>query len=204
MKDEEYLFYSDARDKKRTGWGATKRNRTGKGAVRFPSDYLTKKEKNAMNGDVVVTNMNKPMTWDEFRKLKDDLKVEYLQKLRARWDVTNDMVAEMLGCSTHTIWVLSKKLNIPAGQRGKRKPDREGFAAWVRGEDRIGTAAAEEEQERVKEVVEAALCEPEKEPVRKHRVLSGTFTAETTPQDLALLLKLVFGDSVRKYTVVAE
>ena len=204
MTDERYVFVHDVRDKKNIGHSAAKRNRTGKGAVRFPSDYLTKKEKNAMNGDVVVANMNKPMTWDEFRRLKDDLKVEYLQKLRARFDATNDMVAEMLGCSVNTIWILSKKLNCPAGQRGKRKPDRAGFAAWVRGEGWIGTEATEEEQERVKDVVEAALCEPEKEPERKHKVLTGTFTAETTPQDLALLLKLVFGDGVRKYTVVAE
>lgn len=46
MKDEEYLFVSDSRDKKITARSAGKRRtHNGKrGSVRFPSDHLTKKE----------------------------------------------------------------------------------------------------------------------------------------------------------------
>ena len=46
MTDERYTFVSDVRDKKRTARGAfNKRTHCGKGgAVKFPSDFMSKKE----------------------------------------------------------------------------------------------------------------------------------------------------------------
>lgn len=46
MKDETYLFHSDCRDKKNVARSArNKRTHNGKsGGVKFPSDYMTKKE----------------------------------------------------------------------------------------------------------------------------------------------------------------
>lgn len=62
MTDERFTFIEDCKDKKRTARGAhNKRTHCGKGgAVMFPSDYLTTKEKKAMNGECKAYRMNDP------------------------------------------------------------------------------------------------------------------------------------------------
>ena len=54
MNDEKYVFINDCAEKKRTARGIhNKRTHAGKGGkVIFPSDYLTRKEREAMNGEV--------------------------------------------------------------------------------------------------------------------------------------------------------
>ena len=62
MTDERYTFITDVAEKKRTARGAfNKRTHNGKGGkVRFPSDYLSNKERNEMNGKVREYRMNSP------------------------------------------------------------------------------------------------------------------------------------------------
>lgn len=86
MTDEKFLFVTDCADKKRTARGVNnKRTHTGKGGkVRFPSDNLTRKELNAMNGEVVSYKLNEPMTWAEFKALPDDIKKTYIKLLREK------------------------------------------------------------------------------------------------------------------------
>ena len=105
MSDEQYMLMCDTRDKKRIAASAHKqRTHCGKGGrVKFPSDFMSKKELRAMNGPVEEFNLNKPMSWEEFKALPDDLKITYIKKLRERFDVTNIAIAEMLGVSTSTI-----------------------------------------------------------------------------------------------------
>lgn len=88
MTDVEYLFKQDCKEKKNIGRGYFAKNRTGKGRVKFPSDYLTKKEKNKMNGEVISWDLNKIYSWEEFKALPNDLKLPYLQKLVDTYGVT--------------------------------------------------------------------------------------------------------------------
>jgi len=88
MDDAEYLFHQDCKEKKNIGRGYFAKNRTGKGRVKFPSDYLTKKEKNKMNGEVVSWDLNKIYGWAEFKAMPNDLKLPYLQKLVDTYGVT--------------------------------------------------------------------------------------------------------------------
>ena len=181
MRDEEYLFYSDINEKKRTGRSAAKRNRTGKGAVRLPSDYLTAKEKRAMNGEVVTMSMREPMDWAAFRRVPDDLKCEYIQSLQDRFDVTYPMLAKMLGVCDHTVKRELARIGHPLGMRGKRKAAVDAFNEW--------------------------LGEPQKAPAEKpdtkHKVLTAEIAAITTPDELAVMLKMLFGAAPRKYHVVS-
>ena len=50
--------------------------------VKLPSDELSPAERQAMNGEVKSISLNKPMDWAEFKTLADDLKVEYIKRLR--------------------------------------------------------------------------------------------------------------------------
>ena len=72
MTDEKFVFVSDCADKKRTARGIhNKRTHAGKGGkVIFPSDYLTRKEREAMNGEVKTYALNRPMRWKAYKSMR--------------------------------------------------------------------------------------------------------------------------------------
>jgi hypothetical protein len=84
LRDEEYLFRQDVKEKSHTARSARyRKTHTGKrGVVKFPSDYMTEKEKKAMNGEVQTYKLNDPMTWEEFKAMPDDIKAVYIKALQ--------------------------------------------------------------------------------------------------------------------------
>lgn len=129
MKDEEYSFVSEVRDKKITARSASnRRTHTGKGGrVRFPSDNLSKKELAQMSGECKSYRLNDPMTWVEFKTMPDDLKCTYIKLLRQKFNAPDCKIADMFGIS-------KGRLGLCGGHRGgNRIWDKDGFDAWVKG-----------------------------------------------------------------------
>lgn len=126
------MFYDECTDRKRTARGAfNKRTHNGKrGGVKFPSDYLSKKEKRKMNGEIKVYKMNEPITYAEFKKYPDDLKKQYVNNLREKFDVSDTAIAEMMGINKGTLNRLLNIIDASGGRRGSRKADYEGFEKW--------------------------------------------------------------------------
>ena len=166
MKDETYLFISDCRDKKNTARSArNKRTHNGKGGrVKFPSDYMTKKELKAMNGEVRSYRLNEPMSWKEFKAMPDDIKVTYIKLLRERYNVPDTHIAKMVGVTGVTFLKEVARLGICCGHRsGMVKWDKEGWLAWVNG---VPAPAAEEViEEHLEVTIEDPVEETEAEPV---------------------------------------
>ena len=136
MKDEEYLFHRTCREQKNIARSArNKRTHNGKGGrVKFPSDYMTKKELQKMNGEVKSYRLNEPMTWEEFKAMPDDIKETYVKLLREKFDVPDMYIAEMMGVSKDKVFRLFNKLGLLREQRkGRKKWDTEGFKAWAYG-----------------------------------------------------------------------
>lgn len=134
MTDEKYTFITDVAEKKRTARGAfNKRTHNGKGGkVRFPSDYLSNKERNKMNGEIRKYRMNSPITYAEFKKYPDDLKKKYIQRLRDMFDVSDTDIAAMMGVKAKTLNAALIKIDARGGRRGKRKADYVAFEKWKR------------------------------------------------------------------------
>lgn len=134
MTDEKYTFIADVAEKKRTAKGAfNKRTHNGKGGkVRFPSDYLSNKERNKMNGEVREYHMNSPITYSEFKKYPDDLKKKYVKRLRDMFDVSDTDIAAMMGVKAKTLNAALIKIDASGGRRGKRKADYVAFEKWKR------------------------------------------------------------------------
>ena len=134
MTDEKYTFITDVAEKKRTARGAfNKRTHNGKGGkVRFPSDYLSNKERNEMNGKVREYRMNSPITYSEFKKYPDDLKKKYVKRLRDMFDVSDTDIAAMMGVKAKTLNAALVKIDASGGRRGKRKADYVAFEKWKR------------------------------------------------------------------------
>jgi hypothetical protein len=136
MTDEKYVFQTDCREKKRTASGAFhKRTHAGKGgAVKFPSDYMTRKELNAMNGEPKSYNLNSPMTWAEFKELPDDIKVMYIKLIREKFRVSDSTIFRMMGVSQAAGQRHFAKLGLGMGKGGKPvNSDMDGWCKWING-----------------------------------------------------------------------
>lgn len=165
MTDEEYLFHATNRERKSVARSArNRRGHTGKGGkVRLPSDYKTRKEIEKMNGECMTFNLRKPMSWDDFKALPDDLKKEYLEWMRATFGVSIQDISDMFMVHFTTIGKLSKRLGIKKISKNHVK-DLDGFFTWCRGDGlNRGVCEIEEPAEEAVEevpVVKAVLDDP--------------------------------------------
>lgn len=66
---------------------------------RLPSDYLTNKQKQDLNGEVKIMNMNAPVAYKAFRMWPKDIQEQYLRGLVEKFHVSQKEVAEMMGVS---------------------------------------------------------------------------------------------------------
>lgn len=127
---------TDVRDKKITARSAFhKRTHTGKGGpVRFPSDYLSRKELNAMNSEVKYYNINNPMKWEDFKKMPDDIKAAYIKSLREKFSAYDTMIFEMLGIKQQIGSFELRRLGLGVGRSGRKpKPDKDAWFKWLHG-----------------------------------------------------------------------
>ena len=119
LPDEQWEMIEDSINKKRTAQSARhRRTHCGKsGSVKFPSDYMTKKELKAMNGEVKSYRLNDPMRWKEFKKLPDDIKTMYIKSIREKYDVPDQYIAEVMGVNPSTFCKTMKRLGCTLGVR---------------------------------------------------------------------------------------
>lgn len=69
---------------------------------KLPSDYLTKKEKMMLNGEVVTMEMNKPVNYRIFKFWPRDIQKEYLSNLITTFGVGITEVMKMMGTTRPT------------------------------------------------------------------------------------------------------
>lgn len=97
LSDEEYVYRKDIADKKRIGYGAFhKKNGSKSKKCKFPSDYLSKKERLKMNSEPVSWNMNDFYTFNDFKKMPNDIQVIYCQKLTDTYGIGINAIGEIL------------------------------------------------------------------------------------------------------------
>ena len=132
MPDERWSMIEDGINRKNIARSAhNRRTHCGKrGAVKFPSDFMTKKELQSMNSDVTCYKINDPMSWDEFKKLPDDLKILYLKFIREKFKAPDSIIAKAFGITEQYFgrWVKANGLFIGKAQRGTVK-------MWIQSED---------------------------------------------------------------------
>lgn len=165
MTDEEYVFRTECAEKKRTARGSFNRlPHAGRGGkVKMPSDYLTKKEREAMNGEVITYQMNRPMSWAQFKKMPDDTKREYINSIIHKYDPQQTAVAAMFGVTPRTLYVLCEELGIRFKRGGTQRENRnDAFWAWVNGPIKVEATSKEpEEKAECKTVPETRTQKPQ-------------------------------------------
>ena len=97
MSDEEFIYRQDIKEKKMTGRGAFHKKGGSKSKkCKFPSDYLTKKERLAMNGEVMHYNPNKFYELSEFKQLPMEYQIKYINSLLLRYNCGLRAIAEIV------------------------------------------------------------------------------------------------------------
>ena len=93
MKDEEYVFYQDIKEKKSTGRGAFHKKGGSKSKkCTLPHEYLSKKEREKMNGECKTWNLNEFYTWEEFKSMPADIQEAYLVTLVGKYRASANMI----------------------------------------------------------------------------------------------------------------
>lgn len=193
MNDEKYVFIQDVREKKNIARSA-KHVRTHNGAggsVKFPSDFLSNKERKAMNGECKSYRLNEPMSWNEFKALPDDLKKSYILALRKKFNVPDKYIAEMMGISTTQVCKTINKLGLQTGSAsGSKKKSWDGteWHRWVTGDDVEPETSAICDVEAIKSeeapvVNNAIFISPEKDPTKvpSYAMSATTITFDPLP-----------------------
>lgn len=214
MTDEKFVFVSDCADKKRTARGIhNKRTHAGKGGkVIFPSDYLTRKELESMNGEVKTYSLNRPMRWKEFKLLPDDLRREYIENLQKRFGVMQKDLAAMFGVSANSVGLETKKLGIKFPHRGGwANTNNGGFRAFCAEEPKDGLAEApaetkpfEPEDEEPPEEVKATDAPPVQNRCGAPKSGSICFENTTTTEALNLVYSVIVSVRTAKLSVLWE
>lgn len=131
MTDEEYLFKQTEIERKRLGYGDKHKKRGGGRYVRLPSDRLSKKEREALNGEVKTFVKKDFYTWEEFKALPSDLQVAWVNSIINRYGAGLETISEIVfGFSKRNlrhyfqrkneIQYLNKPLTGKAGQNAKK------------------------------------------------------------------------------------
>lgn len=131
MKEIERIFYDDVRDKKRTGYGASKRaSRKGyiRGGVKTQYDFLSTKERKKLNGEVRVMNV-----YDKYKELENLPKYPELKKMIksgnegevkkilsvAKENNTSNAIKSAIGCSSGSLYGLYRDSGVPFESKSK-------------------------------------------------------------------------------------
>lgn len=122
MKDEEYIFREDVREKAITARSAKKRSR--RSGSRFP--HYTEKEVRAMSGPTYTVKMGKPMSYEAFKALPESLQKDYIKDILSKYNVGTGAIAEVFGIAGTTCTTKLHKLGFrfPKGF----KPNRDDLA----------------------------------------------------------------------------
>lgn len=141
MTDAEKLFKETERERKRLGYGDRHKKRQGGRYVRTPSDYLTKKEREAMNGEVKTWKLKEFYTFDEFRELPDDEQIRWVNSLITRYGCSANIISKIVFGKTGSclndylhardVWqYINKGSKGAAGRSGAAKL-KAAFEAWT-------------------------------------------------------------------------
>lgn len=87
MNDAEQVFRQTEIERKRLSYGDKHKKRGGGRYVRLPSDNLTRKEREAMNGEIKTWKEKPFYTFEEFNELPDDVQLKWINSIINRYDV---------------------------------------------------------------------------------------------------------------------
>jgi hypothetical protein len=137
MNDFDY----DCLQKKRVARSAYNHVNARRGKCRLPHENLTRKELNALNGEVKTYSLQHPMSYETFMDLPEDVQKLYIYSLQDRFKANDTMVGEMWDKPSKHVGFLRRKLGIKGLPRGggsiPTKDQRTAWEAFLRTEEAV-------------------------------------------------------------------
>lgn len=124
-------FDKDIREKKQIGNSARHKVVGGGRRARFPSDCLTKKEREALNSEVRSWNTKRVTPWGTYKQMPGDLQKEYLTNMRG-CGATAAWLAAAMGVNLETVRQAGKRHGV-AFPRGGAETGCCGSGIWTYG-----------------------------------------------------------------------
>lgn len=109
-------FDYDVMQKKRIASGAVHRKRGSKSKkCTLPSDFLSKKELKAMNGEVKTYNIHERMDWRTFKSLPEDVAKAHINWLVETFGCNAGAMAECFGVTVPPVrqWLQDHDMKLP-------------------------------------------------------------------------------------------
>lgn len=131
MDDARYVLFQELKEKNATKRGAYHKVRGGGRTVRMPSDTLTRKERQALSGEVQTYRLGEPMTWQEFTGMPVELQEEYVRKLDERFNVGCRWLGMMFGVTDVTVSTWRRKHGMASKRNVPTKEQIEAYRAWI-------------------------------------------------------------------------
>lgn len=104
MDDARWDFLKNSADAKRIAHSAAKMNRTGKGAVRMPSDYLNREDKKKYMEPTMLStaDLSAPMSYKQFKKLRPENQKMQLEIWGNVYGHSSGIIGKIMGCAQGT------------------------------------------------------------------------------------------------------
>ena len=205
MTDEEFIFRQTERERKRDGRGTFNKKRQGGKVVRLPSDGMTKREWEKMNGEVKTYDFSKLMSWAEFRKIPHDIQQQYLDSIADRFNgIMGAVIAEGMG-TTHGAfaqYIYNKKLSVKnsVGKKASNFYASDEGRRWLAWKD--GTPFEEKMDEpmvidtpTVSEIIDKVAKEPSAEPTPAEKKTASIKQADIN--NVAMILNALAGTGAK-------
>ena len=192
MNDVEFILKEDIKEKKQAGRGYYhKKNGSKSKKCRLPSDSLSKKEIEKMNGECKVYNFNKPMSYSNFCAMPVDLQIKYLETLRVKFGANQTDISKMMGVADTTLASHRAKFldSKPVFKRYKHsRLDVEAWNRFVNGEEDKDAVVAEPDEKLVDacsiDTSADAACLPYNKIVSKADVVNGSMNLKGKTEDI--------------------
>lgn len=130
MTDEEYIFRQDVKEKAITARSSHKVGSSCRRRCTFSTDHMTRREWEKMNGPVNTVQLDARLTWEQFSKLSESLRREYIQNILAHYNVGPNAIARMFGISGPYCGKRLRELGFTFNKRADAKETRRFLDAY--------------------------------------------------------------------------
>lgn len=203
MNDERFVLQETNKERSKMKTGAYHKKSGAKSKkCTLPYEYLSKKERKALDGIPTSWNMNWFYTWQQFKRMPKDLQIEYLENICSKYGCSLMSIGEeVFGIAGPTLWnyVANNKIHLNIKKTGGTgaKLARERLRAAVSEQRDPKPVIHEElpkEPQDIPNVVEA------EEPTKTTKVSSANITTDGFDLETFQWLQLMFAN--KKVTVV--
>lgn len=129
---ERQVLYDDLKERNHTARSARIKP-SGKKKRMLPSDGLSAGELKKRNGEIIVYEMKKPITFQRFKSYPKDMQKEYLQWFVDEFGASRGMIAQLFGVTGNAVYQYFKQQGyLDMLVRQMRFSDKERFAVWFK------------------------------------------------------------------------